>query len=109
MNSHDRLFSVDTRTGELVTRFGQGGYAMLREGLRNHDNKTEMRQSSPPVIYKNLVIVGSSIPDRLQYKGDPPVRFRPSTCEPENASGFFTRFRSLVNLETRPGKTIRGR
>src|SRR2546425_10840185 len=72
MNSHDRLFSVDTRTGELVTRFGQGGYAMLREGLRNHDNKTEMRQSSPPVIYKNLVIVGSSIPDRLQYKGDPP-------------------------------------
>ena len=29
MNSHDRLFSVDTRTGELVTRFGQGGYAML--------------------------------------------------------------------------------
>ncbi len=72
MNSHDRLFSVDTRTGELVTRFGQGGYAMLREGLRNHDKKTEMRQSSPPVIYKNLVIVGSSIPDRLQYKGDPP-------------------------------------
>src|SRR2546427_12251929 len=45
---------------------------MLREGLRNHDNKTEMRQSSPPVIYKNLVIVGSSIPDRLQYKNDPP-------------------------------------
>ncbi|PYS36489.1 MAG: pyrroloquinoline quinone-dependent dehydrogenase, partial [Acidobacteria bacterium] len=72
MNSHDRLFSVDTRTGELVTRFGQGGYAMLREGLRNHDNKIAMRQSSPPVIYKNLVIVGSSIPDRLQYKGDPP-------------------------------------
>jgi len=72
MNSHDRLFSVDTRTGELVSRFGQGGYVMLREGLRNHDKKIEMRQSSPPVIYKNLVIVGSSIPDRLQYKNDPP-------------------------------------
>jgi quinoprotein glucose dehydrogenase len=72
MNSHDRLFSVDAKTGQLVTSFGQNGYAMLREGLRNHDTKIEMRQSSPPVTYKNLVIVGSSIPDRLQYKGDPP-------------------------------------
>ena len=72
MNSHDRLFSVDAKTGRLVTSFGQNGYAMLREGLRNHDTKIEMRQSSPPVVYKNLVIVGSSIPDRLQYKGDPP-------------------------------------
>ena len=72
MNSHDRLFSLDARTGQLVTSFGQGGYAMLREGLRNHDKQIEMRQSSPPVIYKNLVIVGSSIPDRLQYKFDPP-------------------------------------
>jgi quinoprotein glucose dehydrogenase len=72
MNSHDRLFSVDARTGQLVTSFGQGGYVMLRDGLRNHDKQMEMRQSSPPVIYKNLVIVGSSIPDRLQYKFDPP-------------------------------------
>jgi quinoprotein glucose dehydrogenase len=72
MNSHDRLFSVDAKTGQLVTSFGQNGYAMLRDGLRNHANKIEMRQSSPPVIYRNLVIVGSSIPDRLQYKGDPP-------------------------------------
>jgi quinoprotein glucose dehydrogenase len=72
MNSHDRLFSVDARTGQLVTSFGQGGYVRLRDGLRNHDKQIEMRQSSPPVIYKNLVIVGSSIPDRLQYKFDPP-------------------------------------
>jgi glucose dehydrogenase len=72
MNSHDRLFSLDAKTGQLVTSFGQNGYAMLREALKNHDNKIEMRQVSPPVIYKNLVIVGSSIPDRLQYKGDPP-------------------------------------
>ncbi len=72
MNSHDRLFSVDARTGRLVTSFGENGYAMLREGLRDHANKIEMRQSSPPIIFENLVIVGSSIPDRLQYKGDPP-------------------------------------
>ncbi len=72
MNSHDRLFAVDAKTGQLITSFGQNGYAMLREGLRSHENKIEMRQTSPPVVYRNLVIVGSSIPDRLQYKGDPP-------------------------------------
>jgi glucose dehydrogenase len=72
MNSHDRLFSVDAKTGQLVTGFGENGYAMLRDALRNHENKIEMRQTSPPVIYNNLVIVGSSIPDGLQYKGDPP-------------------------------------
>ena len=72
MNSHDRLISLDAKTGQLVTSFGQNGYAMLREGLRNHENKMGMRQTSPPVVYKNFVIVGSSIPDRLNYKGDPP-------------------------------------
>jgi glucose dehydrogenase len=72
MNSHDRLFSVDAKTGQLITSFGESGYAMLRDALRNHENKIEMRQTSPPVIYRNLVIVGSSIPDGLQYKGDPP-------------------------------------
>jgi quinoprotein glucose dehydrogenase len=72
MNSHDRLFSVDAKTGQLVTSFGESGYAMLRDALRNHENKVGMRQTSPPVIYRNLVIVGSSIPDGLQYKGDPP-------------------------------------
>ena len=72
MNSHDRLFSVDVKTGQLVTTFGQNGYVMLREGLRNHDTKIGMRQTSPPVIFKNLIIVGSSVPDRLNYKGDPP-------------------------------------
>ena len=72
MNSHDRLFAVDAKTGQLITSFGQNGYAMLRDSLRSHENKIEMRQTSPPVVYKNLVIVGSSIPDRLQYKGDPP-------------------------------------
>lgn len=72
MNSHDRLFSVDAKTGQLVTTFGQNGYVALRDGLRNHDTKIGMRQTSPPVIFQNLVIVGSSVPDRLNYKGDPP-------------------------------------
>ena len=71
MNAHYRLFSVDAKTGKLIQTFGQNGYALLNEGLRSPIKKGEMRQTSPPVIYKNLVIVGSSIPDHLNYKGDP--------------------------------------
>jgi len=71
MNSRHRLFSVNARTGELVTSFGSNGYAALNEGLRQPIDKVQMDQSSPPVVYKNLVIVGSSINDRLIVKGDP--------------------------------------
>ena len=72
MNSHDRMFSVDARTGQLVTSFGNNGYVNMREGLRNHTEKYEMRQTSPTVIFKNLVIVGSSMPDRVQHRGEMP-------------------------------------
>jgi quinoprotein glucose dehydrogenase len=71
MNSHWRLFSVDGKTGQLVTTFGKDGYVDLTEGVRSPIKKGHMRQTSPPVIYKNLVIVGSSIPDHVIYRNDP--------------------------------------
>ena len=72
MNSHNRLFSLNAKTGELITSFGQNGYTDMTDGLRNHAKKGEMRQTSSVAIFKNLVIVGSSISDRLNYRGDPP-------------------------------------
>ncbi len=72
MNSRDRLFALNAKTGELVTTFGKAGFANLLEGLSVPIRKLHFRQTSPPVVYKNLVIVGSSVADRLQYKGDPP-------------------------------------
>jgi quinoprotein glucose dehydrogenase len=71
MNSHWRLFSVDAKTGTLVTSFGKDGYVDLTEGVRSPIKKGHLRQTSPPMIYKNLVIVGSSIPDHVIYSGDP--------------------------------------
>ena len=72
MNSDQRLFSLDAKTGKLVTTFGRDGFASLTEGLGRPVKKLHFSQTSPPVIYKDLVIVGSRIPDRLQYKFDPP-------------------------------------
>ena len=72
LNSRDRLWALDARTGTPIATFGEGGSASLIEGLGVTIPKLYARQTSPPVVYKNLVIVGSSIADRLQFKGDPP-------------------------------------
>lgn len=72
MNTDQRLFSVAAKTGKLVATFGTNGFASLTENLRRPVKGQHFSQTSPPVVYRDLVIVGSRIPDRLQYKGDPP-------------------------------------
>ena len=65
LNSRNRLFKIDVRTGEPVHTFGNNGEASLTDLPRISD-MTHATQSSPPVIYKDLVILGSQIPDRVQ-------------------------------------------
>ena len=67
-----RLFSVDAKTGQLDAAFGRAGGTSLTEGLVRDIPRLHSQQTSPPVVYGNLVIVGSGVPDRLQYRGDPP-------------------------------------
>ena len=67
-----RLAALNAQTGQLVPGFGDGGYAMLLDGLRRPINRRHVSQTSPPIVYKNLVIVGGRVGDWLQYQGDPP-------------------------------------
>ena len=71
LNTDNRLFSLDAKTGKPVPTFGRKGVTSLTDGLRLPVKKLHFSQTSPPVVYKNLVIVGSRIPDRLQYKFEP--------------------------------------
>lgn len=66
LNSRHRLFQLDAATGKPVTSFGNGGATSLTEGLPRIGDITHVSQSSPPVVYKDLVIVGSQVPDRVQ-------------------------------------------
>ncbi len=66
LNSRYRLFALDAQTGKPVASFGTGGAASLTEGLARISDVTHVTQSSPPVVYKDLVIVGSQVPDRVQ-------------------------------------------
>jgi quinoprotein glucose dehydrogenase len=72
LNSRWRLIALDAKTGEPVTAFGTNGIVDLTQGLRREVNRKHYTNTSPPVIYRNLVIVGNGVGDRLVYKGDPP-------------------------------------
>ena len=72
LNSRDRLYAIDAATGELDTGFGESGSVLLTEGHGRPVTRFEFDQTSPPVVFEDLVIVGSRIPDRLQRKFDPP-------------------------------------
>ena len=72
LNTRHRLICLDARTGMPVTSFGAGGEIDLSEGLLWPINKKHYANTSPPVVYTDLVILGSGVGDRLTYKNDPP-------------------------------------
>ena len=67
-----RLIALDARTGEPVTGFGDKGVVDLTQGLRRDVNRKHYTNTSPPIVFRDLVIVGNGVGDRLTYKGDPP-------------------------------------
>ena len=66
LNSRDRMFMLDAKTGKPVPSFGNNGEVSLTDGLARVAESKHVTQSSPPVIYKDLVILGSQVPDRVQ-------------------------------------------
>ncbi len=74
--SHYKLICLDAASGKLVMRFGDNGVVDLSEGFSWAINKKHVTNTSPPVVYKNLVILSNSIDDRVIYKHDPPGDIR---------------------------------
>ncbi len=72
INSRARLFALDAKTGEPIASFGQNGSVDLTQGLRRPVDAKHYTNTSPPVVFRNLVILGNGVGDRLMYKGDPP-------------------------------------
>ena len=72
INSRWNLVALDAATGRPVRSFGDTGVVDLTAQLRRPVNKLHYTNTSPPVVYKNLVIVGNGVGDRLVYTNDPP-------------------------------------
>jgi quinate dehydrogenase (quinone) len=56
-----RLFALDARSGKPCPSFGKSGAIDLREGVADNWPKGRIEMTSPPAIYKELVIAGSGL------------------------------------------------
>lgn len=60
------LYALDAKTGKPVANFGQAGRVDLREGLgRDEAKNLNVGLTTPGVIYKDLLIVGSIVSEGL--------------------------------------------
>ena len=59
------MHAVDAATGKAVEGFGQGGRIDLREGLERDPATISVSATSPGVVYKDLLIVGSALAEDL--------------------------------------------
>jgi quinoprotein glucose dehydrogenase len=59
------LYALDARTGELKKDFGEGGRIDLRRGLGRDDEPLTVTLTSPGVVYRDLLIIGSATGERL--------------------------------------------
>jgi glucose dehydrogenase len=64
VSGHD-LYALNASTGEPVSSFGQAGHIDLREGLGRDPEDLTVSNTSPGVVYKDLIIMGSSLPEDL--------------------------------------------
>jgi quinoprotein glucose dehydrogenase len=75
MNSRWNLIALDAATGNPIRDFGDTGVVDLTKDLARNGkpvNKLHYTQTSPPVVWRNLVIVGNGVADKLIYPNDPP-------------------------------------
>ena len=70
------LISIDADSGMPDPQFGQGGRVDLTLGLGRSVQRSEYAVTSPPVVMRNTVIVGSSIPDGAVHRNAPPGHVR---------------------------------
>ena len=72
INARWKLVAIDASTGRPIAGFGDRGEIDLTAQLRRRTNKLHYTNTSPPVVYGDVVIVGNGVGDRLRYRNDPP-------------------------------------
>ncbi len=68
----DYLIALDAKTGKPISSFGKKGRVDLTLGLGRPIDRKLYRMTSPPIICRNTVIIGSAISDIPVLKRMPP-------------------------------------
>ncbi len=64
-NYRNRLYALDKATGTTVKSFGDSGWVDLRAGLGRPVEGLSVSASTPGVVFEDLFIIGSSVPEAL--------------------------------------------
>jgi quinoprotein glucose dehydrogenase len=59
------LYALDARTGAVVKSFGEDGRVDLRQGLGRPPEEMSISATSPGIVYKDLLIMGSIVSETL--------------------------------------------
>ncbi len=59
------LYALDAKNGKPIQSFGQSGHIDLRDGLGRPPEDLTVTDTSPGVIYKDMIIMGSALPEDL--------------------------------------------
>jgi quinoprotein glucose dehydrogenase len=67
-----QMIALDAKTGKPVPTFGKDGRMDLAEGLRRPIDRDYYTMTSPPVIVRGVIVVGSSVFDWWGKRPPPP-------------------------------------
>jgi quinoprotein glucose dehydrogenase len=59
------LYALDSRTGRPIDSFGSGGRVDMREGLGRPAGSLTVTASTPGVVFEDMLIIGSTVPETL--------------------------------------------
>ena len=67
-----QMIALDAKTGKPIPTFGADGRIDLTTGMRRPVDRDYYTVSSPPVIVRNVIVVGSSVMDWWGHRPSPP-------------------------------------
>jgi quinoprotein glucose dehydrogenase len=67
-----QMIALDAKTGKPVPNFGIDGRIDLAQGMRRPVDRDYYTMSSPPVIVRDVIVVGSSVMDWWGHRPSPP-------------------------------------
>ena len=67
-----QMIALDAKTGKPIPTFGADGRIDLTKGMRRPVDRDYYTVSSPPVIVRNIIVVGSSVMDWWGHRPSPP-------------------------------------
>lgn len=71
-----QLIALNAKTGVPYPDFGDGGWTDLAQGLGRKIEETQLYFFAPPVIVRDTIVIGSSLPDEASNLTVPPGHVR---------------------------------